>query len=140
MRSLSFPIGHSQLHMAQAGGSSVHPSLRKHFTTAGAGLMVTGYVPKGQCLLRVGASTETYKNAMYLSAFSRPQPICFAVGFPYRTGIAASLIGRFRKFEVPRAAVLTGTMASEPLNGRRKLQKFVFKQFNMWYFSDFIAH
>ena len=64
---------------------------------------------------------------MYLSAFSRPQPSCFAVGFPYRTGIAASLIGRFRKFEVPRAAVLTGTMASEPLNGRRKLQKFRFQ-------------
>lgn len=140
MRPLSFPMAHSQSRMAQAGGSSVHPSLRKHFTTAGAGLMVAGYVPKGQCLLRVRASTQTNENAMYLSAFSRPQQICFAVGFPYCTRLATSLVCRDRKFEVPRAAVLTGTMASEPLNGRRKLQKFVFKQFNMWYFSNLIAH
>eukprot|EP00435_Cladocopium_sp_Y103_P067916 s55_g30.t1 len=40
----------------QASGASIHPSVRKSFTTAGAGLVLRCAVPQGQCLLRVPRS------------------------------------------------------------------------------------
>ncbi len=86
------------LPVAQAGGTTVHPSLRKHFTTAGAGLVVKDYVPRGQCLLRVRASIETWNKRKWYeyllllrSAFFPIQPTCFFIGLPHRIRLAAWL-------------------------------------------------